>query len=74
VLTENDMTAPNKAQQVLQACLAIRCFPERPARIIILRSNKADNAVTIAHAVNTYLKVGVTDRISNSTRLQTVPL
>lgn len=71
VLAENDKTAPNKAAQVRQACLAIRCFPERPPRIIILRSNSAEIAETIAHADNMKVNVGVSD-VDVSTTLKRV--
>ena len=73
VFAEKDITAPNKAQQVRQACLAIRCFPQRPPRIIIFRSNNADNAVTIAHADNMNLNVGGSD-VEVSTTLKRMTL
>ena len=73
MLTENDMTAPNKALQVRQACLAIRCFPERPPRKIILRSNSADNPATMAHADNMNENVGVSE-VDVSTTLKRIIL
>ena len=73
VFAENDITAPNKAQQVRQACRAIRCFPERPPRKIILRSNSADKAATTAHADNMNLNVGESD-VDVSTTLKRMTL